>query len=79
VSPALALLLAVLASGMILLTARFAVDACAQQSVNPGHIIAERPITPRDAFVPVPHDQDPVAVRATPACSSPENPGPARS
>jgi hypothetical protein len=48
-----------------LLTAGFTVDAAAQQSVNPGDIIVERTVTPRDAFVPVPRDQNPVAVRAT--------------
>ncbi|MCC8395023.1 hypothetical protein LJ656_20745 [Paraburkholderia sp. MMS20-SJTR3] len=40
-------------------------DARAEQLVNPGDIIVERSVTPRDAFVPVPRDQDPVAVRAT--------------
>jgi hypothetical protein len=64
-SPAIALLPLVLASMMTLLSTCFAVDAFAQQTVNPGDIIVERSITPRDAFVPVPHDQDPVAVRAT--------------
>ncbi|MFM0736711.1 hypothetical protein PQQ51_05620 [Paraburkholderia xenovorans] len=39
--------------------------AGAQQAVNPGDIIVERTVTPRDAFVPVPRNQDPVAVRAT--------------
>lgn len=39
--------------------------AFAQQAVNPGDIIVQREITPRSAFVPVPVDQDPVAVRAT--------------
>lgn len=39
--------------------------ALAQQVVNPGDIIVQREITPRSAFVPVPVDQDPVAVRAT--------------
>jgi hypothetical protein len=48
-----------------LLSACFSINAAAQQSVNPGDIIVERTITPRDAFVPVPHDQNPVAVRAT--------------
>jgi hypothetical protein len=42
-----------------------AADANAQQVTNPGDIIVIRTITPRDAFVPVPKDQDPVAVRAT--------------
>jgi len=37
----------------------------AQQVTNPGDIIVERTITPRDAFVQVPKDEDPVAVRAT--------------
>jgi hypothetical protein len=46
-------------------TASFAGHACAEQVANPGDIIVERSVTPRDAFVPVPRDQDPVAVRAT--------------
>lgn len=56
---------AALVSVLVLLGASFAVDAMAQQAVNPGDIIVERTITPRDAFVPVPKSQDPVAVRAT--------------
>ncbi|TKC83925.1 hypothetical protein FAZ69_23175 [Trinickia terrae] len=40
-------------------------SADAQQSGNPGDIIVERTVTPRDAFAPVPRNQDPVAVRAT--------------
>ncbi|HEY1996100.1 MAG TPA: hypothetical protein VGH41_03270 [Paraburkholderia sp.] len=35
------------------------------QVVNPGDIIVERQITPRDAFDAVPKSQDPVLVRAT--------------
>lgn len=55
-----------LASVLVLLAACFASDqAFAQQTVNPGDIIVERTVTPRDAFVPVPRSQDPVAVRAT--------------
>lgn len=56
---------AALASVVVLFTVCFAADAIAQQAVNPGDIIVERTITPRDAFVPVPKSQDPVAVRAT--------------
>jgi hypothetical protein len=56
---------AALASVLVLLSASFTVDAIEQQAVNPGDIIVERTITPRDAFVPVPKSQDPVAVRAT--------------
>lgn len=48
-----------------LLATCFSVCANAQQTVNPGDIIVERTVTPRDAFIPVPKDQDPVAVRAT--------------
>lgn len=59
------LLPATLATVVALLTACFTVDALAQQPVNPGDIIVERTVTPRDAFVPVPRNQDPVAVRAT--------------
>lgn len=53
--PVIAALLAVFA----------AAGASAQQVTNPGDIIVIRTVTPRDAFVPVPKDQDPVAVRAT--------------
>jgi hypothetical protein len=62
---ALARLRASAAAALALLTVCFAGNARAQQVVNPGDIIVERTITPRDAFVPVPHSQDPVAVRAT--------------
>jgi hypothetical protein len=51
-------LLGALATGM-------ALNAAAQQVVNPGDLIVERQITPRDAFVAVPTSQDPVSVRAT--------------
>jgi hypothetical protein len=54
---------AVLAGALV--TACFANYAWAEQATNPGDIIVERSVTPRDAFVPVPRDQDPVAVRAT--------------
>ncbi|RAS38182.1 hypothetical protein [Paraburkholderia bryophila] len=50
---------------VVLLAACFSVAAHAQQTVNPGDIIVERTVTPRDAFIPVPKSQDPVAVRAT--------------
>ncbi|MFM0660034.1 hypothetical protein [Paraburkholderia sediminicola] len=56
---------AALATIAALLVTCFSVSATAQQTVNPGDIIVERTVTPRDAFVPVPRDQDPVAVRAT--------------
>ncbi|WP_233831501.1 hypothetical protein [Paraburkholderia sp. ZP32-5] len=48
-----------------LFSATLAGPACAEQVANPGDIIVERNVTPRDAFVPVPRDQDPVGVRAT--------------
>jgi hypothetical protein len=51
-------LLGALATGL-------ALNAAAQQVVNPGDLIVERQITPRDAFVAVPTSQDPVSVRAT--------------
>jgi hypothetical protein len=54
----LRVLLGALATGL-------ALNAAAQQVVNPGDLIVERQITPRDAFVAVPTSQDPVAVRAT--------------
>jgi hypothetical protein len=37
----------------------------AQQNGNPGNIIVESTVTPRDAFNPVPKSADPVAVSAT--------------
>ncbi len=48
-------LLGVLAAG--------AVTSAAAQSTEPGNLIIERDITPRDAFVPVPKNQDPIAVQ----------------
>lgn len=62
------------ATVVALLTAGFTFDAVAQQAVNPGDIIVERTITPRDAFTPVPKNQDPVAVRATTFPASTFNP-----
>ncbi|MFM0337902.1 hypothetical protein [Paraburkholderia fungorum] len=53
------------ATVVALLTAGLTFDAVAQQAVNPGDIIVERTVTARDAFIPVPKNQDPVAVRAT--------------
>ena len=38
-------------------------SATAQQLTQPGNLIIEREITPRDAFVPVPKSQDPIAVQ----------------
>ncbi|QCP51811.1 hypothetical protein FAZ95_15990 [Trinickia violacea] len=40
-------------------------NANAQQNGNPGNIIVESTVTPRDAFNPVPKSADPVAVSAT--------------
>lgn len=37
----------------------------AQESSNPGDIIVERQVMPRDAFRAVPRDENPVAVKAT--------------
>lgn len=34
-----------------------------QSSTQPGNLVIERTITPRDAFVPVPKSQDPIAVQ----------------
>ncbi|MGF6772481.1 hypothetical protein P3T18_004975 [Paraburkholderia sp. GAS199] len=61
----LALAPAAIAAVAALSGSLLAFDAHAQQVVNPGDIIVERTVTPRDAFVPVPRNQDPVAVRAT--------------
>ncbi|WP_233850783.1 hypothetical protein [Paraburkholderia sp. HD33-4] len=49
----------------VIVTACFASQAYAEQVANPGDVIVERSVMPRDAFVSVPRDQDPVAVRAT--------------
>ena len=46
-------LLGVLAAGAV-------TSAAAQQLTQPGNLIIERDITPRDAFVPVPKSQDPI-------------------
>jgi hypothetical protein len=37
----------------------------AQASANPGDIIVERQVMPRDAFHAIPRDENPVAIRAT--------------
>ncbi|MGF6604161.1 hypothetical protein P3T23_008916 [Paraburkholderia sp. GAS448] len=59
----------VLVSWLLVLSAVLAAggstNAGAQQVTNPGDLIIERQVTPRDAFVPVPRTQDPVSVRAT--------------
>jgi hypothetical protein len=47
------------------LAAAAAPNALAQASGNPGDIIVERNVMPRDAFKAVPRDENPVAVRAT--------------
>jgi hypothetical protein len=52
----LSALLGVLAAGAV-------TSAGAQQVTQPGNLIIERDITPRDAFVPVPKSQDPIAVQ----------------
>jgi hypothetical protein len=46
-------------------TACFASHAYVGQLANPDDIIIECSVTPRAPFVPVPRNQDPVAVRAT--------------
>ncbi len=56
---------AAVATVAALLSACFTVGAMAQQVVNPGDIVVERTVMPRDAFTQVPKSQDPVAVRAT--------------
>lgn len=40
-------------------------NALAQTSGNPGDLIVERNVMPRDAFKALPHDENPVAVRVT--------------
>jgi hypothetical protein len=65
---------AAVATVVALLAACFATNVGAQQVANPGDIIVERTVTPRDAFAPVPKDQDPVAVRATTFPSTSFNP-----
>ena len=59
-------LAAVLAHSLAaLLTAAATPPALAQSSGNPGDIIVERNVMPRDAFKAIPRDENPVAVRAT--------------
>ncbi|SDG63605.1 hypothetical protein [Paraburkholderia phenazinium] len=53
---AIGALLSVLAAGA-------ALPAAAQQVSQPGNLIIETDITPRDAFVPVPKSADPIAVQ----------------
>jgi len=60
------LVLAVLAQSLAaLLAAAASPHALAQASGNPGDIIVERNVMPRDAFKAIPRDENPVAVRAT--------------
>jgi hypothetical protein len=40
-----------------------AMPAAAQQATQPGNLIIERDVTPRDAFVPVPKNDDPIGVQ----------------
>lgn len=56
---------ALLAGFVAVLASAAAPRALAQNSGNPGDIIVERNVMPRDAFQAVPRDQNPVAVRAT--------------
>lgn len=56
---------ATLCSGVAILLAAVASGASAQNAGNPGDIIIERNVMPRDAFKAVPRDENPVAVRAT--------------
>ncbi|MDE1183640.1 hypothetical protein [Paraburkholderia sp.] len=56
---------ALLTLAICVVAAGAAASASAQQATNPGDIIVERTITPRNAFDSVPKSQDPVAVRAT--------------
>ncbi|HTH76459.1 MAG TPA: hypothetical protein VL635_18855, partial [Trinickia sp.] len=56
---------AMLRSGAALLLAGAASSAFAQSTGNPGDIIIERDVMPRDAFRAVPRHENPVAVRAT--------------
>ncbi|MGN6318058.1 hypothetical protein [Trinickia sp.] len=56
---------AILRSGAAILLAGVASSAFAQSTGNPGDIIIERDVMPRDAFRAVPRDENPVAVRAT--------------
>src|SRR5690349_18872279 len=56
---------AILRSGAAILLAGVASSALAQSTGNPGDIIIERDVMPRDAFRAVPRDENPVAVRAT--------------
>jgi hypothetical protein len=49
-------LCSVLAAGAI-------APAAAQEATQPGNLIIERDVTPRDAFVPVPKSDDPIGVQ----------------
>lgn len=56
---------AALRQSIVLALAAAATLAHAQTSGNAGDIIVERQVMPRDAFKALPHDENPVAVRAT--------------
>ena len=45
------------------LAAGATIPAAAQQATQPGNLIIERDVTPRDAFVPVPKSDDPIGVQ----------------
>jgi hypothetical protein len=53
-------LVCVLVSG---LAASAMIPAAAQQATQPGNLIIERDVTPRDAFAPVPKSADPISVQ----------------
>ncbi|MGG1944329.1 hypothetical protein AB1286_05900 [Trinickia sp. NRRL B-1857] len=56
---------AALRQSIVLALAAAATLAHAQANGNTGDIIVERQVMPRDAFKALPHDENPVAVRAT--------------
>ena len=56
---------AALMPGVAALIAAAATSVFAEAGGNPGDIIVERQVMPRDAFQALPRDENPVAVRAT--------------
>lgn len=61
--PLAALLCALASAAAAAAASPVAAQQLMQPTTQPGNLVIERTITPRDAFVPVPKSQDPIAVQ----------------
>lgn len=61
--PLTALLCALASAAAAAAASPVAAQQLMQPTTQPGNLVIERTITPRDAFVPVPKSQDPIAVQ----------------